>query len=284
MAYPYDPSRAALLTPARGAVFFPAGRPATEAALCAELSRLAYAPFERDPEASRKVQDALRRVGFAPGYLFSAGGTQGFLATDADRSVSALAFRGTEVNPRDWATDLRAWPCDWVEGGQVHEGFAAALAVVWSDLAPRLADAPGRRIYTGHSLGAALATLAASHRPPHALYTYGSPRVGDEAFLRTLSAFESHRFTNCCDMICRVPPEAFGYRHHGPASYIDREGAVHVPPADAEVTRDHLRARLAYSWRWAWRPGNVWTRDLADHAPVNYCSALRAGGPPSSSS
>ena len=274
MAYRYDPSRAALLTPARGAVFFPAGRPATEPALCVEMSRLAYAPFERDPAARNKVQEALQRIGFAPGYLFSAGETQGLLTTDAERSLSVLAFRGTEVNPGDWATVLHAWPGAWPEGGRVHEGFAAALAAVWTDLAPRLADAPGRKLYTGHSLGAALATLVASRQPPHALYTYGSPRVGDEAFLRTLSPFESHRFTNCCDMICRLPPQAFGYRHHGPVSYLDREGAVHVAPADAEVRRDHLRARLAYLWRWAWRPGNVWTRDLADHAPVNYFSAL----------
>jgi hypothetical protein len=110
--------------------------------------------------------------------------------------------------------------------------------------------------------------------PPHALYTYGSPRVGDDDFVRTLSPLESHRFTNCCDVICHLPPKSFRYRHLGPASYLDREGTMRVAPARALVKRDHCRARLAYVWRWAWRPGTVWVRDLADHAPVNYFSAL----------
>jgi Lipase (class 3) len=274
MAYPYDPSRAALFTPARGAVFFPTGRPATEGALCAEMSRLAHVPFERDGEAGSKVQDALQRINFVPPYLFSTGGTQGFLTADADQSISILAFRGTEVSPRDWATNLQAWPRAWTEGGRVHEGFAEALALVWSDLVPRLAAAPGRLLYTGHSLGAALATLAASRRPPHALYTYGSPRVGDDAFVRTLASVESHRYTNCCDLICRVPMELFGYRHLGDASYLDREGVVRLAPAGAGLWRDRARARLTYLRRWAWRPGTLWTRDFADHAPVNYFSAL----------
>jgi hypothetical protein len=274
MAYRYDASRAALFTPASGAVFFPDGRPATESALCAEMSRLVYAPFERDPDATKKVQDALRRVGFSPAYLFSAEDTQGFLTTDAEQSVSILAFRGTEVDPGDWATDLRAWPSAWTEGGRVHKGFAVALAAVWGDLAPRLAAVPGRMLYTGHSLGAALAVLAGSRHPPHALYTYGSPRVGDEDFVRMLASVESHRFTNCCDMVCRLPPETFGYRHLGPASYLDRDGMVHMAPGYAAVKWDHLRGRSRYLWRWAWRPGTLWTRDLADHAPVNYFSAL----------
>jgi Lipase (class 3) len=278
VAYPYDASRAALYTPARGAVFFPAGRPATEAALCAEMSRLVYAAFEREGEARSRVQDALRRVGFAPPYLFSVGGTQGFLTSAADKAVSVLAFRGTQVNLSDLATDLQAWPRAWAEGGRVHDGFAEALGLVWGDLAPRLAAAAGRVLYAGHSLCAALATLAASRRAPQALYTYGSPRVGDEAFLRTLSSVESHRYKNCCDVICRVPTEVFGYRHLGEAHYLDQEGVVHRAPAEAYVRRDHVRARLAYLRRWAWRRRTLWTRDFADHSPVNYFSALSRVG------
>jgi hypothetical protein len=277
MAYRYDPSKAALYTPARGVVFFPDGRPAGEAALCAELSRLAYAPFERGPAEAASVQDALRRAGFAPAQFFDAGDTQAFLTSDAARGVSVLAFRGTERNRADWATNRRAWHVAWAEGGQVHQGFAAALEAVWSGLAPALARAPGRRVFTGHSLGAALATLAASRTRPDALYTYGSPRVGDDAFLRTVSALESYRFTNCCDMVVHLPPRAFGYGHLGDASYVDRKGDVRVAPSRAMMWRDQLWARLAYTWRWAWRREAVWTRGLADHAPVNYFSALSRG-------
>jgi hypothetical protein len=89
---------------------------------------------------------------------------------------------------------------------------------------------------------------------------------------------ESHRFSNCCDWITHLPPERLGYRHLGPNVYLDREGAVEVAPSEARVRGDHLRARLAYTWRWAWRPGTLPTRDLADHAPVNYFSALSRRG------
>ena len=274
MPYRYDPSRAALFTPARGVSFFRAGRPSGEAALCAEMSRLSYAAFDSDPEIKRSVEDALGRIGFSICYCFSAGGTQGFLTTDTETPLSVLAFRGTEVNRVDWATDLQAWPRAWPEGGRVHAGFAEALALAWSDLAPRLAEAPGRRLYTGHSLGGALATLAASRRPPDALYTFGSPRVGDAAFLATLAAVESHRYTNCCDVICRLPLKLFGYRHLGAALYVDRDAAVALRGEYRGVWLDRLRARLAYLRHWSWRRGTLWTRDFADHSPVNYFSAL----------
>jgi pimeloyl-ACP methyl ester carboxylesterase len=275
MTYEYDASRAALFSPARNAGFFRRGRPHSEPALCAELSRLAYAPYEESQAAKQKVEGILRQVGFSPTYCFDARGTQGFLTSDLERGLTVLAFRGTQVNPRDWFTDLQAWPKTWPEGGEVHIGFAAALEAVWGDLAPRLA-APGRLIYTGHSLGAALATLAASRRRPHVLYTYGSPRVGNRVFLDTLSGLESRRFTNCCDMVCRIPFELFGYRHLGPALYLNRDGIVSVGPSIPEMSSDHLRARIAYWSRW--RRGDLWTRDLADHSPVNYFSALEAGG------
>jgi triacylglycerol lipase len=274
VTYRYDPSRAALLAPARGATFFPAGRPKSEAALCAELSRLSYAPFDSNAEARREVEGHLKRVGFSVCYFFSTGGTQAYLACDTAGALTVLVFRGTETKRVDWVTDLQAWPCAWPEGGRVHTGFAEALGLVWNDLKPYLTDLPGRRLYTGHSLGAALATLAASRRAPDALYTFGSPRVGDDAFIKTLGPVESHRYTNCCDVICRIPMELFGYRHFGSLLYIDRKGGVRSGCEYREGRLDRLRARLSYSVRWAWRTGTMWTRDLADHSPVNYFSAL----------
>jgi hypothetical protein len=279
MAYRYDPSRAALVTPARGATFFPTGRPTSEAALCAELSRLSYAPFDSDAETKREVEAALRRIGFYVCTFFSAGGTQAFLACDTANALSVLVFRGTEPKRVDWWTDLQAWPCAWPEGGRVHEGFAEALGQVWPQLAPQVEAAPGRRIYTGHSLGAALATLAASRLAPDALYTFGSPRVGDAAFLKTIASVEAYRYTNCCDLICRVPIALFGYRHHGRSIYLDRWGAQHPAGEYRGGLLDRLRARLSYATRWSWRRGTLWFRDLADHAPVNYFSALGQASP-----
>jgi hypothetical protein len=277
MAYKYDASRKALFTPARDTTFFPAGRPTEDAALCAEMSRLAYAAFERDPQAAADVQNILSQIGFGSCTFFSAAGTQGFLAQDLDAALSILTFRGTELDLRDWLADLDARPVLWPEGGQTHRGFAAALDKrVWAKVEGVLALSQGRLLYTGHSLGAALATLAASRRSPHALYTFGSPRVGDSAFAQTLTGLDHRRYVNSCDFACQLPPKALDYQDAGPGFYLDQHGRLRLAPSEDAVARDQRDARRAYLWQWAWRPGTNWTRDLSDHAPVNYASAVAA--------
>ncbi|MEX2499834.1 MAG: lipase family protein [Wenzhouxiangellaceae bacterium] len=99
--------------------------------------------------------------------------TQGFLASNRDLAV--VAFRGTEVNlanPADVLTDIKARMAeiDWFPDGpkpRAHRGFLLALDAVWSELQQQLkslsAINPARPIwFTGHSLGGALAVLAAS--------------------------------------------------------------------------------------------------------------------------
>ena len=273
MAMPYDPTWRALLRPAEGAVFFPGGRPADEAALCAELSRLSYVSFERDGAARRLAEAALGSAGFTEVRFFSAGGTECYLAHDPLAALSALAFRGT-MGPRDAVTDVLAWRRRWPAGGTVHYGFAGALEHVWPLVLPHLRRRPGRMVYTGHSLGAALATLAASLMAPDTLYTFGSPRVGDAAFVATLRTLPCVRTTDCCDVVCRVPPAWLGYAHLEGNQYADRTAQLHAEPPAAYVRADQAQARGAYRRLHAWRWGNVWTRDLADHAPINYLSAL----------
>jgi hypothetical protein len=274
MGYHYDASRKALFTPAEDAVFFPDGRPGAEPLLCAEMCRLAYIPFERDPGTKAGMEATLQKIGFSLRATFSNGSTQSFLAQDPSAQLFVLTFRGTELDLRDWTTDLNLLLSAWPAGGQVHSGFAGALTPVWEAVSAALATARGRVIFTGHSLGAALATLAATRRAPDVLYTYGSPPIGDLDFVRAAAFLNHHRYINCCDIICRNPPEGLRYCHCGSMVYLNHLGKAHPAAPDRLLARDQLSARLAYLMRWAWRPGTVWTRETADHAPVNYLWAL----------
>jgi hypothetical protein len=172
---------------------------------------------------------------------------------------------------QDLLTDLDALPVAWPGGGKVHRGFVGALDRVWTQVESQLDGLDLPVLYTGHSLGAALATLAASRRPPETLYTFGAPRVGDEAFVQTLARTVVYRFVNCCDVVTRLPPAV--YEPAGTLRYIDSHGRLNGEEED-EAAR--LRARTAHFQKTLGQWDKVWIRDLVDHAPVNYVKALLA--------
>jgi hypothetical protein len=47
-------------------------------------------------------------------------------------------------------------------------------------------------------------------------------------------------------------------------------------PSDDFIFEDQWRARADYLLHYAWKSGNVGARDLADHAPINYVTAIAA--------
>ena len=280
----YDPSGSALLTPALHAPLFRADRAYDSVQLGAECARLAYLKAESDPAAHGQLAEALARVGFGAPRLFRdvATGTEGYGALRASDGLALLAFRGTEATTlADLATDIAFVPEPWTEaGGLVHGGFARALRSVLADVRNwRDVDCAQRQrlLLCGHSLGAALATLAASAFQDAAseLVTIGSPRVGDEAFAASVRAQRITRLVDCCDLVTHLPLQSPWHVHVGAMHYIDRLGALHAPaPADADVDHDQMRARIEFTLQHALQPGSAGARDLADHAPINYLRAL----------
>lgn len=231
-----------------------------------ELSRAIY----RDSGAGRSKY--LARVGLGELLCFEeAPACQGALVASADpaRPWSALVFRGTST-PQDWLTNGQAFLGAWDPGGQVHTGFRDALLREWPRIAGALRQAPGPLFMTGHSLGGALATLAASLWPPHALYTFGSPRVGTAAFADSLRC-PTYRVVNNRDAVTEVPlPLAnLGFSHAGELHYFDHAGRPSRAPSQVAVAWDRLLPEVEHGRAFTDLP-----KFLTDHAPVNYSALL----------
>ena len=163
--------------------------------------------------------------------MFDKDGTQVFCWKDDKHAC--VAFRGTEPNQwSDIKADLkiRRVKCPT---GFVHRGFRDALDEVWTDVVAWISKQKcHHEFFTGHSLGGALATLAASrwNTVTTHLYTYGSPRVGGKKFIQSFLTRNRYRFRNNNDIVTRVPFEIFGYKHvsgeGGNFIYFDIDGNV----------------------------------------------------------
>ena len=153
-----------------------------------------------------------------------------------------FVFRGTEITDfSDIKADLkmRLTPVTSDnEAGNVHRGFKKSLDMVWDALMEdynRLCD--GRHIiFTGHSLGPAMATLAFSRFDSYGaeLYTFGSPRVGNSDYAAVLNFKHRERifrFRNHNDIVTRHPMSIWNYRHVGMWFYFDGDGTCVTNPS-----------------------------------------------------
>lgn len=276
----YDPSKSALLHPEQRPPFFQNKQQWERRALCAELSRLAYFRFESDDAAKAAVTTALGQVGLARPHFFcdTDTDTQAFATISNDGLSAYLVFRGTQVDAAgDLRNDLDFRFAAWDGAGRVHAGFHAAFRSVRDGVMAWAAQQGAASVcITGHSLGAALATLAAAVLPRASLVTFGSPMVGDAEFAASFAGREFTRFVDCCDAVTFVPSGIVGYRHLEPHSYINRHGVVVPGLSAAEVEMDRAAARALYVAQLAILPANLLLRDMADHAPVNYLRAMPA--------
>ena len=288
----YSALRDDLYFPGRGGDFFYSDEHKTDVVLCVEMARLSYCrrepsfAFDRD-----RISAALAEVEFTPYQFFESGkgpkceGTHAFLALKKDgngnQRLALVSFRGTDKDdPTDIGDDANAILAPWSGTGKVHQGFAKALGDVQAELDLVLQDIKCRILFTGHSLGAALATLLASTWQPNLLCTIGSPRVGDAEFVDSLKKVEVRRFVDCCDVVTRVPPDWMKYEHVGEPYYIEWNRRITLNPTGEFINEDRVRAEADYLEKYAWKIGNVGVRDLADHAPVNYVRAVRANQSP----
>jgi hypothetical protein len=239
-------------------------------------ARLAEVAYDRPEEVRRRLEAWNAQV---EPFEDAATDTQGFLAWTP--TAAWVVFRGSEQKLQDWLTNsrvtLREPPWARGSGVQVHEGFDGALDAVWTRTPPPAGGGtPGLREllrstgvaergvpvwFVGHSLGGALAALAALRfastregaaplpNPVGGLFTYGQPRVGDPACAARLEALLAGRYVrvvNDRDVVPRVPfpdtpdvRQLFGgqggvvlepYAHAGQVLYFNGAGQGIVDP------------------------------------------------------
>jgi hypothetical protein len=169
--------------------------------------------------------------------------------------VAVLAFKGTIF--QDWRqylilADVGLEP---IAGGQANAGFVDGFDRLWPDIRAELvADAlpSGVPLYVaGHSLGGAFATVTAAamlHDPAFTpsgetsalagVYTYGAPRVGDQAFSDDLSVQRDargiglFRFVDDKDPVPSVLP-AWPWAHPG-----HRLASIFAPTSDSFIVHE----------------------------------------------
>jgi triacylglycerol lipase len=201
-------------------------------ALMAALCLIAYDHFE---DATGSGLDAMRvrlaKGGFRLINTYDPrASTQAYLAVSDQFAV--LAFRGT-TDATDWKSNLNAalMPLDPERPKlKVHTGFLQAFReverLIRADLEAHVPPTLGFYI-TGHSLGGAIAQIAAAALAREnlaACYTFGSPRVAGHSFDTEVKC-PHYRVVNAADLVPGVPPPVWrGYYHNGDVRWLNRQG------------------------------------------------------------
>ncbi|OQE27111.1 hypothetical protein PENFLA_c006G04891 [Penicillium flavigenum] len=177
----------------------------------------------------------------------SYGNVAGFLAVDKTNKLLVVSFRGSRslstwiANINFGLTDASSICSDC----EAHSGFLESWETVADDLTAKIKAAqttyPGYTlVLTGHSFGAALATLGGSvlrnagYEPN--VYSYGQPRVGNEALAKYITEQGSlWRVTHQDDLVPKLPPASVGFSHASPEYWITSDDDTTVTSSDIDV-------------------------------------------------
>lgn len=140
-----------------------------------------------------------------------------------------IVFRGTEFyNIHDWMTDANCAKhgCQLAlgYGTQLHEGFLKAFRAIEPEIKSLCkATISEAIVFSGHSLGGALATIADALYPSSACVTFGAPAVfclqqveKNQAYLN-----RQFRYVHGSDVVPKLPPPSFGFKHLAGAMHLD---------------------------------------------------------------
>jgi len=230
----------------------------------AHVANITYA----DPKAA-KVK--FKTIGYSIVEFFDIENAQAYLLKDSS-GQHVLSFRGTEVSePSDVLADLKAGKNIEPIGGKIHVGFKGEINKLWPTIEKALANIDSLYV-TGHSLGAAMATIAAGRMQSKvvALVTFGSPKVGNKEYVNCLTVTH-YRVQNNCDSVTKVPFSLMGFAHHGTHKYLNYYG-VFRDLTPWQRVKDMVRSRAR-----AYIKGQKFL-GVYDHMMANYISKLEKAG------
>ena len=171
----------------------------------------------------------------------------GYIALDQSRNLTVLAFRGSHtwknwlanfdagLVPTDICEDCNAWHGFWLAWLEARDEIKSTFRRIAAQ------QPQNRAIVVGHSLGGAIADLAAADLRnggiPTDLYTYGAPRIGGQPisdYITNTPAQKgsTYRVTHSDDPVPRVPPQNWGFYDIGPEYWISAGNGVQVTAKD----------------------------------------------------
>jgi|GEM_PF-602304 len=267
-----------------------------------ELSLLSY-------NKEKLLREKITSLGLNYKYFYD-------LVTDAECFVVhneeyiIVVFRGTKGSHSSWINNLRLRLVPFENGGKVHFGFLKALTNLRklglsAYLKALLHQFPDHSLlFTGHSKGGGLASLCATYFPHRttSVYSFGSPRVGDQNFARSYHV-NHYRVVNNWDLVPHLPP--LFYKHTGVGVKILKDGTVKYiqPEIENQIDEDIVMEEISISernqvqdfdfdqipslglsqpqvqhgpkeWRVKVKPRKKIKDRLKDHLPVSYSIAL----------
>jgi|TARA_B100000287_G_C20668294_1_gene792507 hypothetical protein len=168
--------------------------------------------------------------------------TTAYYIKGTEKTPDILAFRGT-AQGIDWVTDALVIPVPFA-GRLCHGGFTLAFLSVWGKIKKQLRmDHP--LLICGHSLGGALAELAASklHKKHKraSLCTFGKPNTFFKGFKRPMKLTRQVSCVSGSDIVARIPRFCYGPSVSQTILYFANDGKDHVNPP-AELKRDDFMA------------------------------------------
>jgi triacylglycerol lipase len=218
------------------------------------------------------------------------------------RGATIIAFAGSDpLKVEDWVTDFTPAP----SLDDVHRGFEGAVNSVWDDIEATIGTRPSSEqplFFTGHSLGGALAIIAADfavtrlHVNATAVYTFGSPRTGGQEFFDRYTpplGNATFRLVDGDDVVASVPQLSGVFRHVGRRMQCPSDGSfdgqtLQAPDEDKpdfvagalQSGLDDIRAWTAFRFIRGIGPrpldklAALLPRMARDHVPGNYFRAL----------